>query len=121
MKRFFFLTISVCMLVLGCTDRDDELHGVQIRVKNVSSIQYDTIQVGGDGMVHTNVAPDSFSAYLEYETAYEYAYVNISAEGETYVLQPIDFVGETPLPFGYYTYEIGIDEGGNVTLNFSID
>lgn len=121
MKRLLLVSISVFIFILGCTDRDDELNGIQIRVKNVSSIQYDTIQVGGEEMVHANVAPDSYSAYLEYETAYSYAYVNISAEGETYVLQPIDFVGETPLPFGYYTYEIGIDEGGSVTLNFVID
>ncbi|MGB5435568.1 MAG: hypothetical protein WBM98_06740 [Maribacter sp.] len=121
MKRLLFVTISVFVFILGCSDRDDELNGIQIRVKNVSSVHFDTIQVGGDGMVHTNVAPDSYSDYLEYETAYSYAYINISTDGETYVMQPIDFVGETPLFLGYYTYEIGIDEGGNVSLNFVID
>lgn len=121
MKRLLFVTMSVFVFILGCSDRDDELNGIQIRVKNVSSIHFDTIQVGGDGMVHTNVAPDSYSDYLEYETAYRYAYIGISASEETYVLQPIDFVGETPLPFGFYTYEIGIDQEGNVSLNFVID
>ncbi|MBD0852379.1 hypothetical protein [Maribacter arenosus] len=121
MKRLLFLATSIFIFILGCSDRDDELNGIQIRVKNVSSIHFDTIQVGGDEMVHANVAPDSFSDYLEYETAYRYAYIGISADGETYALQPIDFVGETPLPFGYYTYEIGLDQEGNVTLNFVID
>lgn len=121
MKRFLILAISVFVFVVGCTDRDDELNGVQIRVKNVSAIQYDSIQVGGAEMIHTNVGPDSYTDYLEYETAYTYDYINISAEDETYVLQPIDFVGETPLPFGFYTYEIGLDEEGNVTLDFVVD
>ena len=121
MKRFLMLTISVFIFLIGCTDRDDELEGVQIRVKNVSSLVYDTIQVGGEEMVHENLSPESFSDYLEYETAYTYNYINISAGEETYVLQPIDYVGETPLPFGFYTYEVGIDDEGNVTLVFVVD
>ncbi|PIE99865.1 MAG: hypothetical protein CR994_09005 [Maribacter sp.] len=121
MKRFLVLVFSVFVSVIGCTDRDDELDGVWVRVKNVSTLHYDSIQVGGEGMVHTNVAPDSYSGYLKYETAFKYAYIDISADGETYVLQPTDFVGGTPLPFGYYTYRVGLDEGGSVTLDFSID
>lgn len=121
MKRFLIITISVFVIIIGCTDRDDELDGVQIRVKNVSTLQYDSIQVGGEDMVHINIGPDSFSEYLEYETAYSYDYINILAGEETYVLQPIDYVGETPLPFGFYTYEVGINESGNVTLDFVVD
>lgn len=121
MKRALILSFCVYIFILGCSDRDDELNGIQIRVKNISTLQYDTIQVGNVDMVHTNVMPNSYSDYLEYETAYRYAYISISAAGETYVLQPIDFVGETPLPFGYYTYKIGLDDGGNVTLDFVVD
>jgi len=121
MKRFLILAISVLLVSTGCNDQNDELNGVQIRVKNTSSITYDTIQVGGDEMVHTNIAAGNYSEYLIYESAYRYAFINIISADESYVLQPIDFVGETPLPLGFYTYEIGLDAEGNVTLNFVID
>ncbi|MCP4975597.1 MAG: hypothetical protein GY931_05500 [Maribacter sp.] len=121
MKRLLVLSFSVFVFILGCTDQNDELNGVQIRVKNISSITYDTIQVGSDEMVHANVAAGKYSEYLIYESAYRYAYININSADESYVLQPIDFVGETPLPLGFYTYEIGLDAEGNVTLNFVID
>jgi hypothetical protein len=121
MKKLLFLSIIVFTIISGCKDRDDELIGIQIRVKNVSSINYDTIQVGDDGMIHENIGAGTYSDYLIYESAYSYAYISISSAGETYVLQPIDFVGETPLPLGFYTYEIGVDPEGNVSLNFVID
>jgi hypothetical protein len=121
MKKFLILVISVFFINISCNDQDDELNGIQIRVKNISSINFDTIQVGGDEMVHTNIPPDDYSGYLIYESAYKYAYINIKSAEETYILQPIDFVGETVLPLGFYTYEIGLDAEGNVTLNFVID
>lgn len=121
MKKYLILAISVFLINIGCNDQDDELNGIQIRVKNVSSISFDTIQVGGDEMVHNNILPDDYSGYLIYESAYRYAYINIKSAEETYILQPVDFVGETVLPLGFYTYEIGLDAEGNVTLNFVID
>ncbi|MGB5379031.1 hypothetical protein, partial [Muriicola sp.] len=65
--------------------------------------------------------PDTYSEYKEFETAYAYAYIQITAGEEVYVLQPIDFVGEEILPIGLYTYELDIDAEGQVTLEFSID
>lgn len=121
MNKFIILAISVFLISISCNDQDDELKGIQIRVKNVSSINFDTVQVGGDEMVHVNILPDDYSGYLIYESAYSYAYINIKSAEETYILQPIDFVGETVLPLGFYTYEIGLDTEGNVTLNFVID
>jgi len=121
MKQFLILIMSVFLINTGCTDKDDELNGIQIRVKNVSSLNYDTIQVGGDEMTHDNVAPDTYSDYLIYESAYRYAYIAIKSGEENFVLQPIDFIGETELPLGFYTYEIGLDAEGNVTLKFVID
>ncbi len=121
MKQFLILAISVFLINSSCTDQNDELNGIQIRVKNVSSMNYDAIQVGGDEMIHTNIVAGSYSEYLVYESAYSYAYINIISANETYVLQPIDFVGETPLPLGFYTYEIGLDADSDVTLKFVID
>ncbi|MCM4153872.1 hypothetical protein DHD05_19945 [Arenibacter sp. N53] len=120
MKRFAFLVL-VAVIVMGCSDRDDDLDGVNIRIKNESSVTYDLVQVGSAEMLHENIGPDDYSGYLEYEMAYEYAYINIKVDEENYILQPIDFVGETPLENGFYTYGLSITVAGDVILNFSID
>ena len=121
MKRFLILSISLLFFSLGCSDQDDELTGIKIRVKNASTITFDEVQVGGEEMIHSNLAPDDYSDYLIYESAYRYAYIRITSGEESYFLQPIDFVGETPLPLGFYTYELGITEEGDVILDFVID
>ena len=113
---FVILTIS-----LSCTDRDDDIEEVNIRVRNISSIVFDQVQVGEADKIHENVSPDTFTEYLQYEEAYRYAYIEIQSGAETYVLQPIDFVGENPLPIGLYTYELNITDEGEVTLEFVVD
>lgn len=121
MKNAITLVFIVLLLAAGCTDRDDNLTAINIRVKNDSNITFDKVQVGGDEFVHTNVATGNFSEYLEYETAYQYAYISIESGAETYVLQPIDFVGETPLDIGFYTYVLDVSEDGDVSLDFVRD
>jgi hypothetical protein len=121
MKRFFVIFLSVIGLTLGCTDRDDDVNEVNIRIQNVSDITFDEVQVGDAESLHMNIGPDEFSEYLVYETAYRYAFIQIISGAETYTLQPIDFVGETELPIGLYTYELSIGAEGDVMLEFRID
>ena len=121
MKRLFIFCFALVCTMFGCTDRDDDINEVKIRIKNTSSITFDEVQVGDAEEVHMNVAPDDFSEYLIYETAYRYAFIEIKSGAETYTLQPIDFVGETPLPIGLYTYELDVSAEGDVMLEFKID
>ena len=120
MKKLLVIVFSAIFLI-SCTDRDDEVEAVNIRVRNLSTWTFDRLQVGEPDKVHEMVAPDAFTEYLEYEEAYRYAYLEILSGAETFVLQPIDFVGETPLPIGLYTYELDITEEGEVLLNFVVD
>lgn len=114
-----FLIVLVCF---GCTDRDDSVTMANIRVKNVSNLNFDTVQVGAEDKIHESVSPDAYSDYLEYETAYTYDYIKItSGEEGVFILQPIDFVGETPLTPGFYTYELNVLESGEVQLKFVVD
>jgi len=108
-------------IVSACTDRDDTIGGVNIRVKNDTNFTFLKVQVGSEDKIHENVASGSYSEYLEYETAYQYAYIKIDADSTSYVAQPIDFVGEDSLSFGFYTYELNVSEEGGVLLNFKVD
>ena len=121
MKKAILLLFALLISALSCTDRDDDLSSVQIRLRNTSDITYDEVVVGDESQVYENLDPDSFSEYKEYETAYRYAYIQITSGEETYVLQPIDFVGEEELPIGLYTYELSLTEEGEVLLEFRID
>ena len=121
MKKLVVLALVTSTLLLACTDQDDDLEGINIRIKNNSSIVFDAVIVGTAMEPHMNVTPGSFSEYFIYEEAYRYAYIEITSGEEIFILQPIDFVGETPLPIGFYTYELDVTESGEVILDFVVD
>ncbi len=119
MGKVISAVLLIVMVCVGCSDRDDSVTMANIRVKNVSTINFDSVQVGDEDKIHENVAPNGFSDYLEYEVAYTYDYIKItSGEEGVFILQPIDFVGETPLSPGFYTYELNVLESGEVQLKF---
>ncbi len=109
------------LIFFACDDRDDNVDEVNIRIRNISNINFDRVQVGEADKVHENVGTDEFSEYLQYEEAYRSAFIEIQSGEETFVLQPTDFVGETALPIGLYTYELNVDEEGEVLLEFKVD
>lgn len=121
MKKHLVLLLVVLVTSFSCTDRDDNLTKVNLRIKNTSDVTYQEVTVRSDEYVYTNISSGSYSDYLEFDQLYSYAYINILSEGENYVLQPIDFVGETPLTIGFYTYELNINEEGQVVLNLVSD
>ncbi len=121
MKKLVFCLFATLLLSVGCTDRDDELSGINIRIKNNNSFAYDRVEVSGTEEAYENVAAGASSAYLVYEEAYQFASVTITAGEESYTLQVIDFVGETPLGLGFYTYELTAEEGGTIALKFIVE
>ncbi len=121
MKNPIILLCTILFFAIGCTDRDDDITGVNIRIKNNSSVDFDEVQVGDAENVHNNVAAGDFSEYLVYDIAFQFAFIEAKSGDGTYILQPIDFVGETPLEIGFYTYELSITEEGNISLNFIVD
>ena len=83
-----------------------------LRLSNTSSFDYNNI------IINTTTGNVSFedinsgekTAYKIFEKAYRYAYVQLEIDGAMYIIQPIDYVGETPLKGGTYTYEINANE-----------
>ena len=59
MKQFALLFL-IATVFIGCSDRDDNLDGVNIRIKNESSVTFDTVQVGSDEMIHENIGPEEY-------------------------------------------------------------
>jgi len=121
MKNIGFVFLTFLVFTFSCTDRDDNVNTINIRIKNDSNINFDEVRVSNNEELYTNVAPGKYSDYLVYEIAYQYDFIEIKSGEEIYVLQPIDFVGETELPIGLYTYKLSITEEGEVGLEFVVD
>jgi len=122
MKNLIFLLVLI--ILISCKDDSGD---VFIRVKNVSQYNYQGVVVGdgGDLRAFGNLSTGKATEYQKFESAYRYAYVELEIEGETFYVQPIDFVGEELLNPGDYTYEIGADNSadtyGRLTLELSKD
>ena len=89
-----------------------------VRLHNASPHALDNVRVNfGEGTVaYGNLAPGQVSDYRLATGAYRYARLEARIGGAPYVLQPIDYVGETRLAPGRYTYrlEARTDERGVV-------
>jgi hypothetical protein len=111
--RALWSGILLLGLVLGgCTSgQESAAGGVEIRVANRSDRDFDQVDVTftSDKVSYGSVAKGATSEYRSTPKAYRYALVVVTAGGETFRFQPIDFVGETPLAPGRYSYALNID------------
>lgn len=111
MKKVYFLLISI--LLLSCTQNDDDI--LLLRIKNTSQFDYTDVIVNTSGGEHNygTINFNQASDYKSFDFAYRYTFVELKIDGITYTIQPIDYVGETPLDIGKYTYEINADNSGD--------
>jgi len=110
MKKTMILFITIVTL-FSCS-KDNVNNEVKIRLANVSKYDFQNI------VVNTTTGDVSFedlesgqkSEYKDFDKAYRYAFVELEIDGETYTLQPIDYVGESLLGNGNYTYQIDAND-----------
>ena len=111
--KFLHTTLSfIFMCLFVCCSNNNSDDSILLRISNTSSFDYK------DVIINTTTGNVSFediesgdkTAYQSFETAYRYAYVQLEIDGSMYIIQPIDYVGETPLANGKYTYEINANE-----------
>jgi hypothetical protein len=117
MKTLIILiVVGLLFSNLSCTNKDDssETNGVEIRIKNTSQYDYSNLLVNTSGGFNNygNISSTQSSDYKAFSFAYNYAFVELDIAGITYTLQPIDYVGETKLSSGKYTYEINANDSG---------
>ncbi|PCI00341.1 MAG: hypothetical protein COB81_09070 [Flavobacteriaceae bacterium] len=102
--------------IFSCKDKEIPLQkveeGIQIRIKNTSPFTYHNtlINTAINDINFGTLAPEASSEYLEVKEAYRYAFVELTIDGKTYTIQPIDYVGETVLTPGKYTYNISASD-----------
>jgi len=112
--KIYLMLIPFLILITGCSilSGDDEATEVFIRLSNVSSYTYQDIRVSTTGgeVSYGDLESGEFTDYKSFEKAYRYGFVELLINGSTYTLLPIDYVGETPLENGYYTYQINAND-----------
>jgi hypothetical protein len=81
-------------------------------LSNVSQFNFQNIVVNTTtgNMNFENISSQQMTNFKTFQTAYRYAFVELEIDGQTFTLQPIDYVGETPLENGNYTYQIDAND-----------
>ncbi|WP_299682658.1 hypothetical protein [uncultured Dokdonia sp.] len=108
--KYKICIILLAILAISCTtDQDSE---VRLRLANVSDLDYTNITIR-NGVPYENLEAGAISEYQVFESSYSYMYVQLVIDQDTLVIQPIDFVGESFVPSGDYTYEINANFENN--------
>ena len=108
------MILFVALACLSACSKENHQGDIQIRLSNISEYDFENIRVNtstGD-VSYGFLESGESSAYKSFELAYRYAFIELSADGNTYTLQPIDYVGETPLDKGAYTYQLDLEPEG---------
>jgi hypothetical protein len=121
----FVLGYACVALAASCSDGDaqrgerssaaEEPDGVYLRLRNASSVSFDDITVSVGVPIEFGALPaGGESTHLPANGIYSYAYIEATSSEGVFTYQPTDYVGETPLEPGYYTYGLSImlDETG---------
>ena len=127
-KKLLFTFAGILFLMLSCTKSTEEETNVvldpivEIRLKNTSSFAYADVktEIGVEAYSYGNLIAGEASAYHTFDYAYSYAFIELKINGEIFTIQPIDFIGETKLNAGKYTYEINATTVGSQYDRLSI-
>lgn len=118
------LLVALVALLGGCAPVGPTAPSPEIRVVNRSQENYAKVIVrfpAGE-VDYGALAAGAASRYESVDEAYRYAAVDVLVGDERLTMQPIDFVGETPLGQGRYSYAIGLAPGGDqLTLELETD
>jgi hypothetical protein len=85
--------------------------GVAVRIENATDKVFESVVIGFPSQRedYGSIPAGEASVYRSVARAYRYAYAEIKIDGETLVLRPIDYVGESLLRPGRYTYRITLN------------
>lgn len=116
----FFLSILIFVIGFGLISCDIfGENSTLIRIHNASEYDFLRVEVNtyDEPINYGTIKRDEKSRYKTFELAYRYAYVRLFVDENEFIIQPIDFVGETPLGSGKFTYVLEVIDFENRILN----
>jgi len=103
--------LAISLLIAIVFGRDFHINGPtsDVRIHNATDHDLQDVVVGPAhyGSIQRGVS----SGYQSWGPAYKYAFVSVLADGKPMLIQPIDYVGETPLGPGRFTYILSLHYG----------
>lgn len=116
MRKFWSITIVILLAVVSCKE-PDPLSG--LRVKNNSQYDFSSVSIkspGGD-VEYSALTSGAYSAYKEVDYTHSYAYVKVIIDGNEFIIQPIDYVGEPKYENCLCTFELDVTDYANRVLS----
>ncbi|RSK47758.1 hypothetical protein [Hymenobacter rigui] len=123
MKQLILLLCLCIVSLLHTSCKKEDSGEIRIRVKNASSYRFESVYVNTSGgeNEYGPLAAKQVSDYAVYKGAYNYAYIKVVINGREMSLQPTDYVGETPLDPGKYTYVVDVEDLSNGRLKLTFE
>ena len=120
MKTFSALFILAFILFgSSCNDRDDNITSPNVRIENLSDLNFALVEIRSDSLFFENIAANGFSDYKEFRPAFFQDSLRIETDSTIVIFEP-DSIGD-PLPNGLYTYQLDFDEEGALRFTFKVD
>lgn len=104
--------LLVPLLLAACTDDDP----VETRICNRTGFAIER-QAGPSGTSLGLLATDECTPYINEPGAYRYTGITFTIGSDRFNAQPVDFVGETPLAPGKWSYEVKILDYANRSVS----
>ena len=108
--------VTIVASAAACNNPFSSDDGTHIRLRNSSSFELTavTFKPGRPEINAARIEPGAVTDYVRVDNAYRYGYLEVTVGGARRVIQPIDYVGESFIGEGRFTYSITIDAS---TLN----
>jgi hypothetical protein len=103
-----FVAVLTAIVTGGCSSPFEASDHVEARFRNATPFTISDVSLSwpGGSMQVAALAPGASSDFGRHDGAYSYGALEVTMNGTVRRLQPIDYVGESPLGSGRYTYVI---------------
>jgi len=119
------LVLPAALVTPGCNALLGWGGDVEIRIRNASTYDFAKVVIGFPEQTEDYGAlpAGGVSGYRVIGKAYQYAQMEVTLnDNRKLIIQVIDYVGETTLDNGRYTYQLGVSADGlSLTHQFVID
>ena len=106
-----FVVFAIVGLTAACGNPFGSDGPTRIRLRNASSFELTavTFAPGSERVEFARIGPNATTEYASVKNAYSYGYFDALVAGTRQTLLPVDFVGESYIGEGKFTYQITID------------
>ena len=106
-----FLVVANMAVLTACANPFGSDGPTRIRLRNASSFELTSVTFapGSERVEFDRIAPSATTEYRSVKHAYSYGYFDALVAGVRRTIQPIDFVRESYIGEGKFTYQVTID------------